>query len=242
MPDRRRALIVGGTRGIGRAVAEAFAAAAFDVTVVYRTDNGAARQTVARLRDLGAPAAAAIQADATAEADVRHTVAAMEANGGIDVLVHSVGEFLMRPFLETSTEDWHRILASNLLSAVLCARAVLPGMRRRRRGSIVHIATMHADRARTAPNTLPYAIAKAGVIQLTRTLARTEGEYGIRVNAVSPGFVEGADHPSPTGPERVPLKRWARPEEIASAVAFLSSDRAAYITGAVLDVHGGALL
>jgi len=234
-------LITGGTRGIGRAIAERLAISEFDVTLVYRANDAEADRALRQLRDLGA-AAFALRANVTDEDDVAWAVEETERRGGVDLLVNNVGDFLFRPFLETSLDEWRRILESNLMTTVICCRAVVPGMRRRRCGTIVNIATMHAGRGRAVPNTLPYAIAKAGIVQLTRTLARTEGPYGIRVNAVCPGFVDGAEHPPAAGPESVPLKRWARPEEIADAVCYLSSDRAAYITGAVLDVHGGALL
>ena len=116
-------------------------------------------------------------------------------------------------------------------------------MRSRHWGHIINIAWMHAGALRAAPNTLPYAISKGGIALLTKTLAKSEGEYGIRVNAVCPGFIatEGGHLPD-NAVDHIPLARLGEPKEIASAVAFLASDRATYITGAILDVHGGALL
>ena len=107
---------------------------------------------------------------------------------------------------------------------------------------IINVASMHAERQRAVPNTLPYTAAKAGVALLTKTLAKTEGPYGIRVNAISPGFVDTGVNLPPDGASAIPLRRMARPEEIAAVVSFLASDEASYITGSVFDIHGGALL
>ncbi|MFC2095300.1 SDR family NAD(P)-dependent oxidoreductase, partial [Candidatus Bipolaricaulota bacterium] len=163
-------------------------------------------------------------------------------SGSVDVLVNNVGQFLYKPFLETSLEEWYGILDSNLTSAVLCCQQALIPMRASGSGHIINIAAMHADRIHARPNTLPYAIAKSGIIHLTQTLAKTEGQYGIRVNAVCPGFIAGGDHTRAEHKDKVPLGRLGQPEEVGKVVGFLVSDEATYVTGAVLNVHGGALL
>jgi 3-oxoacyl-[acyl-carrier protein] reductase len=150
--------------------------------------------------------------------------------------------FLYKPFLQTSIQEWHDVINSSLMSAVLCCRRALPAMRTRGAGNIVNVAVMHADRFRPRPHTLPYAIAKSGIIHLTKTLAKTEGTYGIRVNAVCPGFVGGGDYTSSNDAKKVPLGRLARPDDVAKAVGFLASEDAGYVTGTTLDIHGGALL
>jgi 3-oxoacyl-[acyl-carrier protein] reductase len=236
-----RALVTGGTRGIGRAIAEALAGRGYEVFVDYAQEDGAASETVAGIRGAGG-SATAVKADVTDEGAVARLFADLHEEGPIDLLVNNVGDFLFKPFLDTTPSDWEGVVRSNLMSAVLCCRAVLPTMRSRRSGGIVNVASMNAEVLRARPNTLPYAVANAGLVLLTKTLAATEGPFGIRVNAVCPGFVETGAYP-PTDVERtIPLARLARASEIASAVAFLASDEASYVTGSVLNAHGGAFL
>jgi len=241
MPADRRALITGSTRHIGLAIARRLAQDGYVPILNHAHDDEQAVHALEAVRVVH-PAAELIRADVTREADVARMVETASANGPIDLLVNNFGPFLWKPLLETSLAEWNRILAGGVTSAFLCCRAVLPSMRSARAGSIVNVASMHAERHRAAPHTLPYAISKAGVARLTRTLAKTEGPYGIRVNAVSPGFVDSQENLPPDAASRTALGRLARPEEIAAAVSFLASEKAAYITGAVLDVHGGALL
>jgi len=237
----RSALITGSTCGIGLAIAERLARDGFVPILNYARDAERAGRAIERIRRL-CPRAGLIRADVTRESEAERMVAEAAGEGPIEVLVNNVGSFLYKPYDDTSIEDWNAVLSANLSSTFLCCRAVLPVMRSAGRGAIINLASMHADRARAVPNTLPYAIAKAGVALLTRTLARVEGRFGIRVNAVSPGFVDtGANLPEDAA-DLVPLGRIAEPGEIAAAVSFLASEDAAYITGAVLDVHGGALL
>jgi len=234
-PDLR-ALITGSSRGIGLAITEKLAASGYEVILNYAHDDERAEEAVHRLSSTGVQASA-IRADVTDEEDVHRL---FSSAGPIGLLVNNVGDFLFRPLLATTKQEWDWIIASNLTSTFLCCREVIPAMRKRRSGRIINIASMNAEAVRPTPNTLPYAIAKAGIVRLTKTLARTEGRFGIRVNAVAPGFVEGSEHTPPEVTERIPLRRLARPEEIADAVLFL--ERASYVTGVVLDVHGGAFL
>lgn len=235
------ALITGSTRGIGLSIATQLAELGFIPVLNYRTDDEAAERARAKIASI-CREAIVIQADVSTESGARSLFEAVSKRGPLDVLVNNVGQFLYKPLLETSLSEWQAILGSNLTSAVLCCQQVLPSMRSRNTGHIVNIAAMHADRIQARPNTLPYAIAKAGIIHLTRTLAKTEGPYGIRVNAVCPGFIGGGEHTLPEHGHKVPLGRLGQPEEVAKAVGFLVSEDAAYVTGAVLDVHGGALL
>jgi 3-oxoacyl-[acyl-carrier protein] reductase len=141
------------------------------------------------------------------------------------------------------------MLDGNLGSAFWCCREALPAMRERKRGVIVNIGALNAEISPGMTHEAPaYFVAKAGLMTLTRTLARTEGPHGIRVNAVSPGFVETESYADWDETERrrwrslIPLGRFGRPEEVADAVSFLVSDRAGYVSGAILTVHGGLWL
>ena len=242
MVSAKRALITGGTANLGLAIAQRFAADGYDLVLNY-THNAIRAEGIRPLLEGSGVSVRLVRADVTQPEDVSRLFHEAAAGGSIDVLVNNVGGFLFKPFLDTSLGEWEQVLSSNLTSAMLCCREVLPGMRDRGSGSIVNIASMHAERLRATPNTLPYAIAKSGVVALTKTLAKTEGPYGIRVNTVCPGFLDTEDSHNPPGAEsRIPLRRFGRPEEIAAIVAFLASDDASYVTGAVLNAHGGALL
>jgi len=236
------ALVTGSTRGIGLAIAKRFCHDGIDVIANYRTDEEQAKKALRELREIR-PTARAIRADVCDETQVRRLISeALRGGSGIDILVNNVGSFAFTPLLETPLDEWDHILRSNLTSTFLCCREVIPHMRERVRGCIVNIASMNAGIPRATPNTLPYAIANTGVALLTRTLARIVGPDRIRVNAVSPGFVEGADFSPADARKQISLERTAHPNEIADVVSFLVSENASYVTGAVVDVHGGALL
>lgn len=242
MAAAKRALITGSTRNLGLAIAQRLATDGLHVILNYARDTERA-ETALSLLQAEFPPTRLIHADVTSAADVSRLFREASEDGPIDVLINNMGRFQSKPFLETSQKEWDEMLATNLMSAVLCCREALPAMRKRGSGTIVNIASLHADVLRATPNTLPYAIGKSGVVALTKTLAKTEGPHGIRVNAVCPGFVstEGGHNP-PGITARIPLRRLAQPEEIAAAVAFLVSDEAGYVSGAVLNAHGGALL
>jgi 3-oxoacyl-[acyl-carrier protein] reductase len=242
MAVAKRALVTGSTSNLGLAIALRLAADGFDVILNHVEDTDRARAALSLLRK-SCPSARLVRADVTNPTDVSRLFRDASSDGPIDILINNVGRFLFKPFLETTHTEWGEILASNLMSAILCCHEALAAMRERGTGCIVNVASMHADAIRATPNTLPYAIAKSGVVALTKTLAKTEGPHGIRVNAVCPGFVETEDGHNPVGiAERIPLRRLAQPDEIAAVVAFLVSDEAAYVSGAVLNAHGGALL
>ena len=241
MSTSRRALITGSTHGIGLAIALELARGGDRPVLNYHQNAKRADEALARARALNEHATV-IRADVTREDAVDALFERVLLGGSLDLLVNTVGAFAFKPFLDTTGSDWQTILDSSLLSAVYCTRRALLAMREQGGGQIINVGSMHAGQVRARPNTLPYAIAKAGIIHLTHTLAKTEAPHGIRVNAVCPGFIEGGEHTDSSDVRRVPLGRLGYAEDVAKAVAFLASDDASYITGVALDVHGGALL
>lgn len=242
MTSSRQAVITGGTRGIGQAVARRLAADGFSLVLNYKGDEAQAERISAELAGISARVSL-VKADVTTPEGVKRLFSKASAGGRIDLWVNNVGDFLFKPLIDTALEEWNHILDSNLTSAFLCCKAVIPHMRTRGGGQIINIGMMHADRLRAVPNTVPYTVAKTGLLILTKSLAKAEGRYGIRVNAVNPGFTATDGHlPSWLQEGKIPLGRIGRAEEVAAAVGFLASDGASYITGAILDVHGGVYL
>jgi len=240
MGPTRTALITGSTAGIGHAIALDLARRGYRIVLNYHKDDARAQSALQEVHDLGATALL-VRADVTSPDEATAMVERAEHEAAVDLLVNNVGTFHFKPFLETTPQEWDTVLRSSLLAAVHCSRALLPHMRSRSAGHIVNVASLNAGVLRAKPMTLPYAIAKAGIVLLTRTLAATEGIHGIRVNAVSPGFVDGGAFP-PKNLGHIPLGRLASGQEIAEAIAYLDSAAAAYVTGADLDIHGGAFL
>jgi NAD(P)-dependent dehydrogenase (short-subunit alcohol dehydrogenase family) len=241
-PGRGAALVTGAARGIGRAIAEAFGEAGWDVAVNYRSSEEDAAEVVERIRGRGRKAVA-VAADVTDPDGAAGAIAeAEERLGPIEALVNNVGDFFFKPLAAMSHAEWQHVLDSNLSSAFLTSRAVLPGMRRRARGCIVNIGLSPVHLVRGAPNVAAYAVAKTGVVVMTLTMATEEAPYGVRVNCVSPGLIDTGYLPPEQAEwmrKRVPMGRLGRPEEVADAVLFLVSERASYVSGANLTVSGG---
>ncbi len=238
------AFVTGAGSGMGRAIAIQFAREGARV-VCADINLPAAKQTVAQLP---AGAGLAIHLDVTSEESVQAAVThAVETFGRLDILVNSAGIGPVRSWDELTLEDWNRTLAVNLTGVFLCCKAVTPIMRRQRYGRIVNISSI-AGKQYSAIIGAHYGASKAGVIGLTRYLARVLAPDGILVNCVAPGTTETPFSESYIGAAReiqlknIPLGRFARPEEIADAVLFLCSPRAAYITGETLNVNGGLLM
>jgi 2-hydroxycyclohexanecarboxyl-CoA dehydrogenase len=239
-------LVTGAARGIGAAIADALAADGWSVAVGDLDAAGAAATAAALSEAHGVPVVG-IGVDIADLGAVRAAVARVERElGPVEALVNNAGIDVIRPFVESTEDEWDRIIAVNLRGTIGCCRAVLDGMIERQSGRIVSIAS-DAGRVGSSGEAV-YSATKGGVIAFTKTLAREVARHGIRVNCVSPGPTETAllaqvaDYSERlySGLARaIPLGRTAEPGDIAPAVAFLVSDGAAYITGQTLSVSGG---
>lgn len=212
----RVAIVTGSNRGIGAAVARELASTGWTVI----TNGRSTRQ---------GPGALHVRADVSTSAGARKLVAA--ARRRLDLLVNNVGDFRYTPVGRMDIEAWDAIFASNLRSAWLCCREALP-LLRRSRGSVVNLGGPVTQTVRGNPRAAAYQMAKTALTVFTKSLAQAEAPRGLRVNMVNPGVI-GARQP------RSPAGRPGTPQEIARAVAWLASDQASYVNGAVLDVGGG---
>jgi dehydrogenase/reductase SDR family member 4 len=244
----KKALVTGGKRGIGKAIALYFAEAGADVAICSRGVEGGELDSVAsEIKKLGRRSLA-IQADTNRKADVDRMFESVVAEfGTIDILVNNAGILVRSSILDISEEDLDKLLGIDLRAYVFCAQAAGKIMVKQKRGNIINISTQHAYKAN--PGFGPYGIAKAGVVLLTRVLARELGGSGIRVNGIAPGLTKTEfSRLTWTNPKllsdiesTLPLGRIAQPEEIASAALFLASDVSSYVTGHTILMEGGGL-
>jgi 3-oxoacyl-[acyl-carrier protein] reductase len=242
----KSAVVTGGSRGIGKAIALRLAAQGADICLSYASNSAAAGQTVKDIEALGRKALA-VQADVTqpeaAEALVK---AALEAYGKVDILVNNAGVTRDDLIMRMSVDAWREVLETNLFGAFYTLKAVTRPMLRAKSGRIIQITSVSGQAGQMGQAN--YSSAKAGLIGLTKAAARELASRGITVNAVAPGFVlteltqDLNDDLKAQITERTPLGRFGTTEEIAYAVAFLASDEAAYITGQVLAVDGGLVM
>src|SRR3954452_2395561 len=230
MPERV-ALVTGGARGIGRAIAQALAA-------------DGARVAVGDLDVAGVEGAFGVRLDVTDSDSVDAAVAAIEAElGPIDILVNNAGWDEMRPFLESEEPFWDRVIEVNFKGGLRTARRIVPGMVERGWGRVVNIGS-DAGRVGSSMESV-YSGAKGGVIAFTKPLAREVARHGVTANTVCPGptrtpmLAEMEPRMVEALERAVPMRRLGEPEDVAAAVAFLASERAGYITGQTLSVSGG---
>lgn len=238
----KRALVTGAARGIGRAIACELAAAGADVVINYAGSREAAEQVAADCRALGVRALA-VQADVADSAAVARLFAeSVEFLGGLDILVNNAGITRDGLLLRLSDDDIDKVLATNLRGAMLCARAAAKIMLKQRSGRIINISSVVALCGNAGQTN--YAAAKAGLIGMSKSLARELGGRGVTVNVLAPGFIETdmtavlSDGQREQMLSRVPLGRAGLPQDVANAVRFLAADEAGYITGQVLGIDG----
>lgn len=236
-------LITGSSRGIGRATAIAFAHEGANIAVNYVKDKSAAEQTVAEIKALGVDAIA-VQADVASENDVRKMVEEVIAQfGRIDILVNNAGIVFDVPILEKTVDQWERTLRVNLIGTFLCTKYVVPHMKGNVGASIINISSTNGLDS-LSPESADYDASKSGVISLTKNFAQALAP-DIRVNTIAPGWINTdinkdlSEKYVESETEKIALKRWGRPEEIAKAVLYLASEDASFVTGATLVVDGG---
>jgi 3-oxoacyl-[acyl-carrier protein] reductase len=246
LSDPRVAIVTGGTRGIGLAIAHRLAADGFDLMVTYKGDEETAKEAVKSLQETGRTVevfACDVSDSDQAGALIEKT---MEKFGRVDALINNAGITRDTLMMRMSDDDWDAVLSTNLKGAFLTSKAAIRPMLRQRSGKIVNITSVvglvgNAGQAN-------YASAKAGLVGLTKSLAKEVGSRGITVNAVAPGFIETRltdvlpDELKEMLLKQTPLGRFGSPEDVAGAVSFLVSDNAAYVTGHVLTVDGGLFM
>ena len=240
----KRALVTGGSRGIGRAICLALAARGMRIAVNYAGNAAAAEDVVQECLRRGAPDAFAVQADVSDAQQARALVSAVtERWGGVDVLVNNAGITRDGLLMRMSEEDFDAVLATNLKGAFACMQAVMRPMMKQRWGRVVNLSSVVGLRGNAGQAN--YAASKAGLIGLTKSAAKELAGRGVTVNCVAPGFIETdmtavlSDKIREATAAQIPMGHFGAAEDVANLAAFLASDQANYITGQVIHVDGG---
>lgn len=244
--EQRVAIVTGATRGIGRAVANRLAQDGFAVVVNYRGDQDAADDVCVEIERAGGRAIPGF-ADVTNSEQVAELIKkTMDEFGRIDALINNAGITRDTLIMRMREDDWDAVIQTNLSSAFLCSKAVIRPMMRQRQGAIVNMTSVVGLVGNVGQAN--YAAAKAGLVGLTKSLAKEVGSRGIRVNAVAPGFIQTrltdamSDEMKDWALGLIPLGRFGETDEVADAVSFLVSPASRYITGHVLSVDGGMFM
>lgn len=242
--DGKVAIVTGGSRGIGRAVAQRFAAAGARVAVNYVKGEQPAKEVVAWIEQRGGEAIA-LQGDVSKSADVRDMVrATVAAFGRVDILVNNAGVMVSKSVLDATEEDWDLTIDVNLKGAYLCSKEVVPIMQRQKFGRIINMSSNSGLYHPSAMRFTEYVVSKAGMNGMTKAMALALGPH-ITVNAICPGWIktEMVEGTEPEVERRIlaetALGRWGTPDEVAGAALFLASRDANFITGELLIVAGG---
>ena len=240
--SEKLALVTGASRGIGKACAIELAKAGYDIAVNFAGNEEAANKTVEEIKALGVDAAAFKFDVSNQEAAAKGVEAVLEKFGRIDILVNNAGITRDGLFMRMSAENWDAVINTNLSSAFYVSQPVVKVMMKQRSGAIINMSSVVGVSGNAGQAN--YSAAKAGLIGLTKTLAKESGSRGIRVNAIAPGFINTdmtKDLDTSKFTDFIPLKRLGEPEDIAKAVKFLAAD-SDYITGQVLEVDGGLII
>ena len=243
MLEEKVAVVTGGSRGIGRSVSLALAQKGADVVLFYAGNQQKAEETQAEIEKMGRKALA-LQVDVSQREQVTTAFQqVLNAFKKVDVLVNNAGITRDQLAVRIKEEDWDDVVNTNLKGAFLCSQAVIRPMMKQRKGRIINISSVVAVAGN--PGQANYCASKAGVIGLTKSMAKELAARNITVNAIAPGFIDTDMTQSLTDQQKqqilgnIPLQRFGQPEDIAAAVCFLASDEAGYITGQTLHVDGG---
>lgn len=236
------ALVTGASKGLGKGIAKSLAEQGAKIVINYRKSKQNALEVVEDIKQTGGTAIA-IKADATQQDQVQQMFEDIQKQfGPVDILINNVGDFMLKSISDTTHEEWHNIINSNLHSVFNCCQAALSDMKENKWGRIVNIGLVNANKIQAFNQTTPYAIAKAGVLTLSKSLSVENAQFGITINVVSPGLMDNgslAENQKLEMIKSVPGRRLGTADDLSGVINFLVSEQATYITGADIAVSGG---